>query len=143
MICLAYETRDLSDAVEGLTESSKNFHREISLRREKAFLRIRFNRLYPDDYSVAVQVEYYRWWEKGSLLASGRTLRSRLAGGRAFRRTYRITEVPAELTRRLLRLGCSDELMRLLQEAYDDMLLEALHIVPHDRLHTDNEDYDL
>jgi hypothetical protein len=60
-----------------------------------------------------------------------------------FRENFSISELPVRLTRKLLRLGCSDELMALLQVTYEEMLLEALRCVPHGDLHTDNEGYDL
>lgn len=61
---------------------------------------------------------------------------------RRFERSYWLKEVPASLTRALVRLGASDAYMGRLAAAYAGILSQVSE-VPHEGLHTDNPEYDL
>jgi hypothetical protein len=138
MIALAYETQDVSDAVRDLTEPSKSLRRTVEREgegrfkpyryekvKEEARIELRFNK--GGRQSLVIRIYYHK---------NGKFHNE-------FQGVYLITEAPVKLYRGMLRLACSDELIRLLQEAYDEMLLEACGFVDHDELHTDTGGYDV
>jgi hypothetical protein len=106
------ETIDLSSLSE-----KREFKKEITLGKETGRLIVHFNP--PDSCYISVKYHPYR----------------------GFERSYRLKEVPASLTRGLVRLGASDAYMLRLQAVYAEILAQVSE-VGHDQLHTDNPEYD-
>ena len=109
------ETVDLSHL---FGSPAREFRKEIRLGREMGLLIVLFNP--PDSCYISAKYHPYR----------------------GFERTFPLKEVPARITRGLVRLGASDAYMRELQAADAAILAEGSGPVRHDQLHTDASEHE-